>query len=84
MAGIEREPHDRDTLANAFVVKVILNLATTRAVIERLTMDRALKRLCGFPMSILWPACGGTCIGKSVPTLGTHETRGAPLVSRLH
>ena len=48
--GIGRKPHDRGALANAFVAKVVLNLATTRAVIERLTMDRALKRLCGFSM----------------------------------
>ena len=48
--GIGRKPHERGALANAFVAKAVLNLATTRAVIERLSMDRALKRLCGFPM----------------------------------
>ena len=48
--GIGRKPHDRGALANAFVAKVVLNLATTRGVIERLAMDRALKRLCGFSM----------------------------------
>lgn len=48
--GIGRKPHDRGALANAFVAKAVLNLATTRGLIERLSMDRALKRLCGFPM----------------------------------
>jgi hypothetical protein len=48
--GMGRKPHDRSALANAFVAKAVLGLATTRALIERLTMDRALKRLCGFSM----------------------------------
>jgi hypothetical protein len=48
--GIGRKPHDRSALANAFVAKAVLGLTTTRALIERLTMDRSLKRLCGFSM----------------------------------
>ena len=48
--GIGRKPHDRGALASAFVAKAILGLATTASLIERLTMDRALKRLCGFSM----------------------------------
>jgi hypothetical protein len=48
--GIGRKPHDRGALANAFVAKAVLGLSTTRALIERLAMDRVLKRLCGFPM----------------------------------
>lgn len=48
--GMGRKPHDRSALANAFVAKAVLGLTTTRALIERLTMDRALKRLCGFSM----------------------------------
>ena len=48
--GIGRKPHERSALANAFVAKAVLGLSTTRALIERLTMDRALKRLCGFSM----------------------------------
>lgn len=46
-------PHDRGMLANAFVAKVVLGLPTTAALIERLRMDRALRRICGFP---LWKA----------------------------
>jgi hypothetical protein len=48
--GIGRKPHDRSALANAFVAKAVLGLSSTRALIERLSMDRALKRLCGFSM----------------------------------
>lgn len=48
--GIGRKPHDRSALANAFVAKAVLELPTTRALIERLTMDRTLKRLCGLSM----------------------------------
>lgn len=53
--GIGRKPHDRSALANAFVAKAVLGLTTTRALIERLAMDRSLKRLCGFPMSKVVP-----------------------------
>lgn len=48
--GIGRKPHDRSALANAFVAKPVLGLPTTRALIDRLALDRALKRLCGFSM----------------------------------
>jgi hypothetical protein len=48
--GIGRPPHDRKMLASAFVAKTVLGLKTTAGLIERLTIDRALKRICGFPM----------------------------------
>lgn len=54
--GIGRIPHDRGMLANAFVAKAVLGLNTTVALIERLTMDRALRRICGFPLSKELPA----------------------------
>ncbi len=49
-SGVGRPPHDRGALANAFVAKAVLGLHTTVALIERLQIDRALKRICGFPM----------------------------------
>lgn len=49
-SGAGRRPHDRGALANAFVAKAVLGLPTTAALIERLRIDRALKRICGFPM----------------------------------
>lgn len=49
-SGIGRPPHERAWLANAFVAKVVLDLPTTSALIERLTIDRALRRICGFSL----------------------------------
>ncbi len=46
--GEGRPPHERSWLANAFVAKSVLGLTTTRGLIERLTIDRALRRICGF------------------------------------
>ena len=37
-------------MANAFVAKAVLKLSTTAGLIERLQIDRALRRICGFPM----------------------------------
>ena len=42
--------HERSWLANAFVAKAVLGLTTTVGLIERLTVDRALRRICGFPL----------------------------------
>lgn len=47
--GVGRDPHDRGMLANAFVAKAVLGLETTAGLIERLTIDRVLRRICGFP-----------------------------------
>ena len=46
--GIGRPPRDRAALASSFVAKAVLRLNTTAGLIERLTVDRALKRICGF------------------------------------
>ena len=43
-----RPPYDRCALASAFVAKAVLNLATTECLIDRLKVDKALRRLCGF------------------------------------
>ena len=48
--GVGRPPHERAWLANAFVAKSVLGLTTTAGLIERLTADRALRRICGFAM----------------------------------
>ena len=45
-----RPAHERAWLANAFVAKAVLGLTTTVALIERLQIDRALRRICGFAM----------------------------------
>ena len=49
-SGTGRPPHDRAALASAYVAKAVLGLSTTTGLIERLAVDRALKRICGFSM----------------------------------
>ena len=51
-----RPPFERAWLANAFVAKAVLGLATTVGLIERLTIDRALRRICGFPLCKALPS----------------------------
>ncbi len=55
-SGVGRPPHDRSALASAFVAKAVLGLTTTEALTERLQMDRALRRICGFSMWKRLPA----------------------------
>lgn len=43
-----RPPSDRPALARAFLAKSVLGLPTTSALIERLEIDGALRRLCGW------------------------------------
>lgn len=43
-----RPAKDRAALVTAFIAKAILNLPTTRDLIDRLRADRALLRLCGW------------------------------------
>jgi hypothetical protein len=44
-----RPPKDRAALATAFLAKAILNLPTTRDLMDRLRVDAALRKLCGWP-----------------------------------
>ncbi len=43
-----RPPRDRAALTRAFVAKAVLGLPTTSMLIERLTVDKQLRRLCGW------------------------------------
>lgn len=43
-----RPPAERAALARAFVAKAVLNLPTTRMLIERVEADTTLRRLCGW------------------------------------
>lgn len=47
-ASTGRPPRDRSALATAFLAKSILNLPTTRQLIDRLKADAQLRRLCGW------------------------------------
>lgn len=54
--GVGRPPFERAWLANAFVAKAVLSLTTTVGLIERLMIDRALRRICGFPLHKTLPS----------------------------
>jgi hypothetical protein len=43
-----RPPQDRTAIARAFVAKMVYNLPTTRALLERLETDISLRRICGW------------------------------------
>ena len=43
-----RSPCDRAALARAFIAKAVLGLPMTAMLIERLTVDKQLRRLCGW------------------------------------
>lgn len=47
-AATGRPAKDRAALATAFLAKAVLNLPTTRDLIDRLRADSALRRLCGW------------------------------------
>ncbi|MGC9237452.1 MAG: transposase, partial [Thiomonas sp.] len=46
--GIGRPPAQRALFANALVAKAVLGIGTTVGLMERLSVDRVLRRLCGF------------------------------------
>ncbi len=46
--GRGRRPHDRSSIARAFLAKAIFNLPHTRALLDRLAHDEVLRRLCGW------------------------------------
>jgi len=46
--GPGRPPEDRRALARAFVAKTVLGIPTTDAVIERLKVDKSLRRIIGW------------------------------------
>ena len=46
--GPGRPPEDRRALARAFVAKAILGIPTTTALIERLAIDKSLRRILGW------------------------------------
>ncbi len=43
-----RPPEDRVAIARAFVAKMVYNMPTTRALLDRLETDISLRRICGW------------------------------------
>jgi hypothetical protein len=75
--SVGRPRSERAWLANAFVAKAVLNLNTTSDLIERLTMDRALRRICGFPLLKRLPS-------ESTFSRAFGEFTGEQLAQRVH
>ena len=75
--GCGRPEHDRGMLANAYVAKAVLGLPTTSGLIERLAVDRALRRICGFSMWKQLP-------GESTFSRAFGEFAEAGLAERTH
>jgi hypothetical protein len=46
--GVGRPGGDRRAIARSFVAKAVLNLGTTRQLLDRLSVDVRLRRLCGW------------------------------------
>jgi hypothetical protein len=72
-----RPPHDRAALARAFVAKAVIGLPTTTMLIERLAVDKALRRLCG------WEHPGEVCSEATFSRAFAEFARSA-LPSRIH
>ena len=47
-APVGRPQADRRAIARAFVAKAVLNLPTTRQLLDRLSVDSILRRICGW------------------------------------
>ena len=72
-----RPPQDRHVLARAFVAKAVLDLATTSGLIERLAVDRTLRRLCGWERASAVPS-------ESTFSRAFAEFAASALASRVH
>ncbi|MEI8396962.1 MAG: transposase [Rhodospirillaceae bacterium] len=46
--GRGRKPDDRRALARAFIAKAMFSMPTTVSLIERLAVDKSLRRICGW------------------------------------
>ena len=46
--GVGRPAKDRQAIARALVAKAVYNMSTTRQLLERLSSDVALRRICGW------------------------------------
>ena len=72
-----RPPQDRHALARAFVAKAVLDLPTTSSLIERLAVDAALRRLCGWERASQVPS-------ESTFSRAFGEFADSSLPSRVH
>ena len=76
-APIGRPRSSRRAIARAFVAKAVLNLPTTRQLLDRLTVDAALRRLCGWERK-------GELPSESVFSRAFAEFAESKLAARVH
>jgi transposase len=75
--GVGQPEEDRCALACAFLAKAVLDLKTTRALIDRLQADSKLRRLCGFDLRHVLPS--ESTFSRSFDEFATSE-----LMQRVH
>ena len=75
--GAGQPEKDRCALACAFLAKAILDLKTTRALIDRLQADSKLRRLCGFDLRHALPS-------ESAFSRAFAEFANSDLMQRVH
>jgi Transposase domain (DUF772) len=77
-SGLPGRPlEDRHALARAFVAKAVLDLPTTSGLIERLSVDATLRRLCGWERASQVPS-------ESTFSRAFAEFAASALPSRVH
>jgi len=74
---VGRPPTERAALARSFIAKAVFNLPTTRLLIEMLSADKTLRRLCGWQR-------GGEVPSESTFSRAFAEFADSALPSRLH
>jgi hypothetical protein len=75
--GVGQPEADRCALACAFLAKAVLDLKTTRALIDRLQADSKLRRLCGFDLRFTLPS-------ESTFSRAFEEFASGELIQRVH
>jgi hypothetical protein len=75
--GRGRPGHDRTSIARAFVAKAVFNIPHTRALLDRLSVDVVLRRLCGWEAVAQIP-------DETVFSRAFAEFAGSELPQRVH
>lgn len=74
---VGRPSDDRSSIARAFIAKSIYNMPTTRYLLDRLSSDQKLRRICGWEKQNDVP-------GESTFSRAFAEFSGSELPSRIH
>lgn len=74
---VGRPPAERAALARSFIAKAVFNLPTTRLLIDMLSADKTLRRLCGWQRA-------GAVPSESTFSRAFTEFANSALPSRLH